>query len=248
VNGKGVNSFKIHDRRYAINEEKTMKILMVLTSHDQLGDTGHKTGFWLEEFASPYYVFKDANAEITLASPAGGQPPLDPKSDEPDFQTDATRRFKEDAEAQQALANTKKLADVSADDFDAVFYPGGHGPLWDLAEDRNSINLIESMYASGKPVAAVCHAPAVLKNAKNADGSPLVKGKTVTGFSNAEEEAVQLTGVVPFLVEDNLKANGGSYSKADDWHANAIVDGNLVTGQNPASSEEAARAVLELLG
>ena len=224
-----------------------MKILMVLTSHDQLGDTGHKTGFWLEEFASPYYVFKDANAEITLASPAGGQPPLDPKSDEADFQTDATRRFKEDAEAQQALANTKKLADVSADDFDAVFYPGGHGPLWDLAEDRNSIALIESMYASGKPVAAVCHAPAVLKNAKNADGSPLVSGKTVTGFSNTEEEAVQLTGIVPFLVEDALKANGGSYSKAEDWHAHAIVDGNLVTGQNPASSEEAARAVLELL-
>jgi len=211
-----------------------MKILMILTSHDQLGETGHKTGFWLEEFASPYYVFKDANADITLASPAGGQPPLDPKSDEPDFQTDATRRFKNDAEAQQALANTVKLADVSADEFDAVFYPGGHGPLWDLAEDGHSVNLIESMSAAGKPVAAVCHAPAVLKNAKNPDGSPLVEGKSVTGFSNTEEDAVQLTGVVPFLLEDELKAKGGNYGK-------------LVTGQNPASSEQAARAVLELL-
>lgn len=224
-----------------------MKILMILTSHDQLGETGHKTGFWLEEFASPYYVFKDANADITLASPAGGQPPLDPKSDEPDFQTDATRRFKNDAEAQQALANTVKLADVSADEFDAVFYPGGHGPLWDLAEDGHSVNLIESMSAAGKPVAAVCHAPAVLKNAKNPDGSPLVEGKSVTGFSNTEEDAVQLTGVVPFLLEDELKAKGGNYSKADDWNPFVITDGKLVTGQNPASSEQAARAVLELL-
>lgn len=224
-----------------------MKILMILTSHDQLGETGHKTGFWLEEFASPYYVFRDANADITLASPAGGQPPLDPKSDEPDFQTDATRRFKDDAEAQQALANTVKLADVSADEFDAVFYPGGHGPLWDLAEDGHSVNLIESMSAAGKPVAAVCHAPAVLKNAKNPDGSPLVEGKSVTGFSNTEEDAVQLTGVVPFLLEDELKAKGGNYSKADDWNPFVITDGKLVTGQNPASSEQAARAVLELL-
>jgi len=224
-----------------------MKILMILTSHDQLGETGHKTGFWLEEFASPYYVFKDANTDITLASPAGGQPPLDPKSDEPDFQTDATRRFKNDAEAQQALANTVKLADVSADEFDAVFYPGGHGPLWDLAEDGHSVNLIESMSAAGKPVAAVCHAPAVLKNAKNPDGSPLVEGKSVTGFSNTEEDAVQLTGVVPFLLEDELKAKGGNYSKADDWNPFVITDGKLVTGQNPASSEQAARAVLELL-
>ena len=224
-----------------------MKILMILTSHDQLGETGHKTGFWLEEFASPYYVFKDANADITLASPAGGQPPLDPKSDEPDFQTDATRRFKDDADAQQALANTVKLADVSADEFDAVFYPGGHGPLWDLAEDSHSVNLIESMSAAGKPVAAVCHAPAVLKNAKNPDGSPLVEGKSVTGFSNTEEDAVQLTGVVPFLLEDELKTKGGQYTRADDWNPHVIVDGKLVTGQNPASSEEAARAVLELL-
>ena len=224
-----------------------MKILMILTSHDQLGETGHKTGFWLEEFASPYYVFKDASADITLASPAGGQPPLDPKSDEEDFQTDATRRFKSDAAAQQALANTVKLADVSADEFDAVFYPGGHGPLWDLAEDNRSVRLIESMAAAGKPVAAVCHAPAVLKNAKNPDGSPLVQGKSVTGFSNTEEDAVQLTGVVPFLLEDELKAKGGNYSKADDWNPFVITDGKLVTGQNPASSEQAARAVLALL-
>ena len=224
-----------------------MRILMVLTSHDQLGDTGHKTGFWLEEFASPYYVFKDANADITLASPEGGQPPLDPKSDEADFQTDATRRFKEDADAQAALANTSKLADVSPENFDAVFYPGGHGPLWDLAEDNNSIALIESMYASGKPVAAVCHAPAVLKNAKDSDGSPLVNGKSVTGFSNSEEDAVQLTEVVPFLLEDDLKGKGGNYSKGDDWHPYTITDGNLITGQNPASSELAAKAVLEML-
>ena len=224
-----------------------MRLLMVLTSHDQLGETGHKTGFWLEEFASPYYVFKDANADITLASPSGGQPPLDPKSDEADFQTDATRRFKEDADAQAALANTLILADISAENFDAVFYPGGHGPLWDLAEDSHSIALIESMYAAGKPVAAVCHAPAALKNAKASDGSPLVNGKSVTGFSNTEEDAVQLTEVVPFLLEDELKGKGGNYSKGDDWHPYAITDGNLITGQNPASSELAARAVLDLI-
>ena len=224
-----------------------MKILMVLTSHDQLGDTGHKTGFWLEEFASPYYVFKDANADVTLASPDGGQPPLDPKSDEADFQTDATRRFKEDAGAQAALANTSRLADVSPENYDAVFYPGGHGPLWDLPEDSNSIALIESMYSAGKPVAAVCHAPAVLKHTKASDGSPLVNGKSVTGFSNSEEDAVQLTEIVPFLVEDELKVKGGNYSKGDDWHPYAITDGNLITGQNPASSELAAKAVLEML-
>lgn len=224
-----------------------MRILMVLTSHDQLGETGNKTGFWLEEFASPYYVFKDASADITLASPDGGQPPLDPKSDEPDFQTDATRRFKEDQDAQAALANTVKLADVSAEDFDAVFYPGGHGPLWDLAEDRSSIALIESMYAAGKPVAAVCHAPAVFKHTKTSEGSPLVEGKSVTGFSNSEEDAVQLTEIVPFLVEDELKAKGGNYSKGDDWHPYALTDGNLITGQNPASSELAAMAVLDKL-
>lgn len=224
-----------------------MRILMVLTSHDQLGETGNKTGFWLEEFASPYYVFKDASADITLASPDGGQPPLDPKSDEPGFQTDATRRFKEDQDAQAALANTVKLADVSAEDFDAVFYPGGHGPLWDLAEDRSSIALIESMYAAGKPVAAVCHAPAVFKHTKTSEGSPLVEGKSVTGFSNSEEDAVQLTEIVPFLVEDELKAKGGNYSKGDDWHPYALTDGNLITGQNPASSELAAVAVLDKL-
>ena len=224
-----------------------MKILMVLTSHDQLGDTGHKTGFWLEEFAAPYYVFKDAGAEVTLASPAGGQPPLDPKSNEPDFQTDATRRFMEDRDARTALANTSRLADLSADGFDAVFYPGGHGPLWDLAENQHSITLIETMHAAGKPVAAVCHAPAVLKNTKLPDGTSLVAGKSLTGFSNTEEAAVQLTDVVPFLLEDELSARGASYQKADDWQPYAVIDGNLITGQNPASSELAARAVLDLL-
>jgi putative intracellular protease/amidase len=222
-----------------------MKVLMVLTSHDQLGDTGDKTGFWLEEFASPYYVFKDAGVEVTLVSPKGGQPPLDPKSDQPDFQTDATERFKNDAEAQARLASTLKLSDVSAEDFDAVFYPGGHGPLWDLAEDKNSIALIETMYASGKPVAAVCHAPAVLRNVSSEDGSPLVKGKNITGFSNTEEDAVQLTDVVPFLLEDELKTKGANYTKADDWHPYAIIEGNLITGQNPQSSELVAQAVLE---
>jgi putative intracellular protease/amidase len=225
-----------------------MKIIFVLTSHDQLGDTGQKTGFWLEEFAAPYYVLKDANADITLASPKGGQPPLDPKSDEAAFQTAATERFKNDAEAQAALASTLKLSDVSADDYDAVFYPGGHGPLWDLAVDTDSIALIETMFSSEKPVAAVCHAPAVLLNAKAPDGSPLVAGKSVTGFSNSEEDAVQLTAVVPFLLEDALKSKGGSYSKAEDWHPYAITDGNLITGQNPASSEAVAKAVLEMLG
>lgn len=224
-----------------------MKILMVLTSHDQLGNTGHKTGFWLEEFASPYYVFKDANADITLASPKGGQPPLDPKSDEPDFQTDATERFKNDTVAIAELANTLKLSDVSAEDYDAVFYPGGHGPLWDLSKDKSSIALVETMYAAGKPVAAVCHAPAVLCNANAKDGTPLIKGKSVTGFSNTEEDAVQLTDVVPFLLEDELKAKGAAYSKDEDWHPYAITDGNLITGQNPQSSELVANAVLECL-
>lgn len=222
-----------------------MKILMVLTSHDQLGETGKKTGFWLEEFASPYYVFKDAKAEVTLASPNGGQPPLDPKSDEPDFQTEATKRFKGDVDAQAALANTLRLSDISSENYDAVFYPGGHGPLWDLTEDRSSIALIESMYASGKPVAAVCHASAVLNHAKTSDGIPLVEGRSVTGFSNTEEDAVQLSEIVPFLVEDELKARGANYSKADDWHPYAITDGNLITGQNPASSDLVAKAVLE---
>lgn len=221
-----------------------MKILMVLTSHDQLGTTGEKTGFWLEEFAAPYYVFKDANAVITIASPKGGQPPLDPKSDEPDFQTDATARFKADDDAKLALANSLKLADISVEGFDAVFYPGGHGPLWDLAEDRDSIALIEAMYSANKTVAAVCHAPAVLLHAKSADGSALVEGKSVTGFSNSEEDAVQLTDIVPFLLEDDLQAKGANYSKSSDWYPYVVTDGNLITGQNPASSEAAALAVL----
>ncbi len=222
-----------------------MKILMLLTSHDKLGDTGKKTGFWLEEFATPYYVFKDANADVTLASPNGGQPPLDPKSDEPDFQTEATKRFMGDVDAQAALANTLKLSDVLSENYDAVFYPGGHGPLWDLAENRSSIALIESMYGSGKVVATVCHSSAVLLHAKGQNGSPLVKGKSVTGFSNTEEDAVQLSEVVPFLVEVELKAKGANYSKVEDWNPYAITDGNLITGQNPASSELVAKAVLE---
>ncbi len=224
------------------------KILMVLTSHDQLGNTGAKTGFWLEEFAAPYYVFKDAGAEVTLASPQGGQPPLDPKSDDPGAQTDATRRFKADAAAQKLLAGTERLANVKASDYDAVFYPGGHGPLWDLAEDAYSIALIETMYAAGKPVAAVCHGPGVLRHPRRADGQPLVAGKKVTGFTNSEEAAVQLTDVVPFLVEDELKRLGGQYSQLADWQPYAVVDGNLVTGQNPASSVVVAQAVLKLLG
>lgn len=224
-----------------------MNVLMVLTSHDQLGDTGKKTGFWLEEFAAPYYIFKDAGASITLASPKGGQPPLDPKSDEPDAQTDDTRRFKADADAQKALANTVKLSSVAAEDFDTVFYPGGHGPLWDLAKDQDSIKLIESMYRAGKLVTAVCHAPGVFRDTKAADGSPLVKGKKVTGFTNTEEEGVQLTKVVPFLVEDMLKEKGGQYSKGADWAPYVLTDGNLITGQNPASSGPAAEAALAYL-
>jgi putative intracellular protease/amidase len=224
-----------------------MKILMVLTSHDKLGDTGNKTGFWLEEFAAPYYVFKDAGAEITLASPKGGQPPLDPSSDAVDAQTDATKRFKGDDAAQRELANTEVLSSVSADGFDAIFYPGGLGPLWDLAEDKASINLIESFAASDRPVGAVCHAPAVFKHTKGTDDKPLVSGKTVTGFTNTEEEAVGLTDVVPFLVEDMLKTNGGTYKKGDDWASLVVTDGKLVTGQNPASSEEAAHKLLSLL-
>lgn len=224
-----------------------MKILMVLTSHDELGNTGRKTGFWLEEFAAPYYVFKDAGAEITLASPKGGQPPLDPKSAEKDFQTAATERFNNDAEAQADLAQTVALSTVSADDYDAIFYPGGHGPLWDLAEDPDSIALIEAMHAKGKPVAAVCHAPGVLRHVLAVDGAPLVQGKSVTGFANTEEAAVGLTEVVPFLVEDELRKAGGMYCKGADWQAHVISAGNLITGQNPASSEPAARAVLKLL-
>jgi putative intracellular protease/amidase len=223
------------------------KILMVLTSHDQLGNTGAKTGFWLEEFAAPYYVFKDAGATITLASPLGGQPPLDPKSDDAASQTAWTERFKADPAAQAMLASTHKLSTVKADAFDAVFYPGGHGPLWDLAEDSASIALIEAMLAAGKPVVAVCHAPAVLRHPKTLDGKSVVNGKAVTGFTNTEEEAVGLTKVVPFLVEDMLKANGGHYSKGADWQPYVLTAGLLITGQNPASSEPAARALLDKL-
>lgn len=221
-----------------------MKILMILTSHDRLGDTGKATGFWLEEFTAPYYVFKEAQAEITLASPKGGQPPLDPKSNDPSQQTDSTHRFDADLEAQAALANTLTLSNINATEYDAVFYPGGHGPLWDLAEDSDSIAIIESMYAAGKTVSAVCHAPAVLRHAKGPDGTALVQGKSVTGFSNSEEAAVELTDIVPFLVEDELKAKGGNYSKGDDWQSYACTDGKLITGQNPASSAAVAAAVL----
>ena len=224
-----------------------MKILMVLTSNDELGCTGKKTGFWLEEFAAPYYVFKDSGAEITLASPKGGQPPLDPKSAEKDSQTAATERFKADKEAQTALAHTIKLSEISPAGYDALFYPGGHGPLWDLAEDKNSIALIENMNSQGKPVAAVCHAPGVFRHAKSPNGTPLVQGKSVTGFSNSEEKAVGLTDVVPFLLEDELQKNGGNYSKSADWQSYSVRDGNLITGQNPASSEAAAKAVLTAL-
>ncbi|MEI4233554.1 type 1 glutamine amidotransferase domain-containing protein [Roseovarius sp. D22-M7] len=224
-----------------------MKILMVLTSHDKLGDTGHGTGFWLEEFAAPYYAFKDAGAEVTLASPKGGQPPVDPNSDAEDAQTDFTKRFKGDRAAQEALAQTVPLSGVAADGFDAIFYPGGHGPLWDLAEDADSIALIEAFAAKTRPVGAVCHAPAVFRHTKGSDGKPLVSGKKVTGFTNTEEEAVGLTGVVPFLVEDMLKANGAAYEKGADWASFVVTDGTLVTGQNPASSEEAAKRLLSLL-
>lgn len=224
------------------------KILMVLTSHDTLGNTGAKTGFWLEEFAAPYYAFKDAGAAITLASPLGGQPPLDPKSDDAGAQTASTTRFKADPAAQAALASTLKLNGVAAADFDAVFYPGGHGPLWDLAEDTVSIKLIETMLAAGKPVAAVCHAPAVLRHPKSASGASVVQGKGVTGFTNSEEAAVGLTAIVPFLVEDMLKKNGGNYSKGPDWAPYVVTDGLLITGQNPASSEPVARALLQKLG
>lgn len=223
------------------------KVLMVLTSHDRLGNTGRKTGFWLEEFAAPYYILKDAGLDVTLASPKGGEPPFDPKSDDPGSDTEAMRRFKGDGQAQAALARTLPLSDISPDDYDAVFYPGGHGPLWDLSEDRHSIALLEGLYAVGKPVGAVCHGPAAFRRAKAPDGSPLVRDKSVTGFSNTEEAAVGLTDVVPFLVEEMLKQNGGNYSRAADWQPYAITDGNLITGQNPASSEPTARAFLTQL-
>jgi putative intracellular protease/amidase len=223
-----------------------MKILMVLTSHDQLGNTGRKTGFWLEEFAAPYYTFLDAGATVTLASPKGGQPPLDPVSDAPEGQTDSTRRFKQDPATQAVLANSLRLADVTAREYDAIFYPGGHGPMWDLAEDPHSISLIETFYNAGKPVAAVCHAPGVLHRVQF-EGQPLVKGKRVTGFTDGEEEAVHLTKIVPFLVEDELKRLGGLYEKVENWASFVVTDGRLVTGQNPASSRAAAEALLKLL-
>jgi putative intracellular protease/amidase len=224
-----------------------MKILMVLTSHDTLGSTGKKTGFWLEELAAPYYVFKDAGAKITLASPKGGHPPLDPKSDEPMFQTDDTRRFSADETAKAQLAETVRLSLVDQKDFDAVFYPGGHGPLWDLAEDADSIKLIESFIAAGKTIALVCHAPGVLRRVTNADGSPFAKGRHITGFTNSEEEAVGLTKVVPFLVEDELISLGAVFSRVSDWGVHTVVDGQLITGQNPASSSEAALALVAAL-
>jgi putative intracellular protease/amidase len=224
-----------------------MKVLIVLTSHDELGDTGRKTGFWLEELAAPYYTFKDAGADIVLASPKGGQPPLDPKSNEPSFQTDTTRRFEADAAANAQLAHTVRLDSVSQADFDTVFYPGGHGPMWDLAEDKHSIALIESFIEAGKPVALVCHAPGVLRHVKASNGRPLVEGKQVTGFTNSEEEGVGLTKIVPFLVEDELKAKGGLYSKGPDWGSYVVTDGLLITGQNPASSSEAAAILVKQL-
>ncbi len=224
-----------------------MNILMVLTSHSDLGDTGEKTGLWLEELAAPYYVFKDAGASVTLASPAGGQPPIDPNSDTEDMASDDTRRFKADTEAQTALANTLKLSDIDGSQFDAVFYPGGHGPLWDLAEDSHSISLIESMVAAGKPTALVCHAPGVLKHARDTNGQPLVAGKRVAGFSDTEEATVGLADVVPFSLEQMLVEKGADYSRGPDWQAHVVRHGNLVTGQNPASSAEAARAALQLV-
>ncbi|WP_310991627.1 type 1 glutamine amidotransferase domain-containing protein [Aequorivita marina] len=230
-----------------ITKETTKKVLFVLTSHSELGNTGEKTGFWIEEFAAPYYILKDNGIEITIASPKGGQPPIDPRSEAPAAETPASIRFKKDSETQAILTNTVQLKTVDHTDFDAVFYPGGHGPLWDLVEDENSINLIESFYKNNKTIAAVCHAPAVFKNTKATDGSSLVKGKKVTGFSNSEEDAVQLTNVVPFLVEDMLKEKGGEYSKKENWAAYAVEDGLLITGQNPASSELVAEKLLERL-
>jgi putative intracellular protease/amidase len=224
-----------------------MKVLIVLTSHDTLGTTGLKTGFWLEEMAAPYYVFQEAGAEIVLTSPKGGQPPIDPKSNEADFQTDATRRFEADAQAMAALSNTIKLADIVPADYDLVFYPGGHGPLWDLTDDQHSLSLIEKTYAAGKPLALVCHASGLLQNAKDAQGAALVAGKKVTGFTNSEEAAVQLTDIVPYLVEDQLKAKGGVFSAGNDWESYVVQEGNLVTGQNPGSSAAAARLALKQL-
>jgi len=224
-----------------------MKVLFVLTSHSELGDTGKKTGFWVEEFAAPYYVMTDDGVDVTLASPKGGQPPIDPKSEAPDAQTVATKRYYADEALKEKVAHTKKLAEMNATDFDAVFYPGGHGPMWDLYDDQDSIQLIQDFWSAGKPVAAVCHAPSALLNVKDEKGEPLVKGKKVTGFTNSEEEGVQLTDVVPYLLEDELKAKGGNYSSGSDWSSYVVKDGMLITGQNPASSEKAAKELLALL-
>lgn len=224
-----------------------MKVLMVLTSHSDLGNTGHKTGFWIEEFAAPYYILKDVGVDITVASPKGGQPPIDPKSAEPSNQTEATQHFEKDQELQHLLANTHKLSDLNADDFDAVFYPGGHGPLWDLNKDQESIRLLESFWKSKKPIAAVCHAPSVLLNVMDENGTSILKDRKVTGFTNKEEEAVQLTKVVPYLLEDELKKKGGIYSKKENWESYVVTDGLLITGQNPASSAEAAKQLLRHL-
>ncbi|MDY6815785.1 MAG: type 1 glutamine amidotransferase domain-containing protein [Pseudomonadota bacterium] len=224
-----------------------MKILMVLTSHDQMGDTGHKTGFWLEEFTAPYYVFKDAGADITIASPKGGQPPVDPNSEAEGALTETTERFMKDAHAREMLASTKKLSDVDMNEYDAIFYPGGHGPLWDLANDETSIALIKKAYDQDKVIGAVCHAPAVFKNVFIKPEQNLVGGRKVTGFTNTEEDAVQLSNIVPFLVEDMLKENAGEYTRGDDWAPHIVVDGKLITGQNPASSEGAAKAVVQAL-
>jgi putative intracellular protease/amidase len=224
-----------------------MKILMVLTSHDQLGNTGRKTGFWLEELAAPFFVFRDSGAEITLASPKGELPPLDPKSNEPGFRTDLTRRFEADAAANAQLAATVRLDSVRQEDYDTVFYPGGHGPMWDLAEDKNSINLLESFVAAGKTFAVVCHSTGALRHVRTPAGKALVEGKTVTGFTNGEEEEVGLTKVVPFLVEDELMSLGATFSKVKNWGVHTVADGQLITGQNPASSGPAARLLLEIL-
>ena len=224
-----------------------MKVLIVLTSHDQLGNTGRKTGFWLEELAAPYYVFRQAEADITLASPKGGQPPLDPKSNQPEFQTDNTRRFEKDAAAMRALANTVRLSEINYKDFDAVFFPGGHGPLWDLTNDRNAHALIENMLAASKPVALVCHAPGILTKVKAPNGDPIAKGRTVTGFTNSEEADVHLVEVVPYLLEDELKKQGATFSMKANWAVFAVQDGFLVTGQNPPSSNATARKLLDLL-
>ncbi len=224
-----------------------MKVLMVLTSHDQLGNTGKKTGFWLEELAAPYFVFRDAGVEVTLASPKGGQPPLDPKSNEPDFQTDDTRRFERDAVATEALAHTVKLGEIDQADYDSVFFPGGHGPLWDLTNDRHALSLIEDMLAADKPVALVCHAPGILTNVRSPNGEPIAKGRQVTGFTNSEEAAVQLVDVVPYLLEDVLKEQGANFSSTEDWGVHVVQDGLLTTGQNPQSSRQTAQTLLDTL-